>query len=486
VPIGLQSLRIGLSMALRIGLDSPTTVNVYPILGDSNAYGQGVTNNADGGFGLTTPFTTVQLSSHIAPGVAFPPVFADFVGTLQPYTNPNNPSMGIELTMGQALFAAGAKPLMAVMAVSGSTLATEWLPTSTYPAAGAGNLYNLFVARMRALGTVRAITVHLGTNDASTAPMSSAFQSNMTAFLAALRADFSAGLVVAWVKTNVNGSGAFTSTVRAAQVAVAAGDPNLLLIDNDDIALTDGFHFDADGYITIGQRAAFAIADKLGLARQTVTTTPAVLGWGPAAHGAGALAPRSWPGTLVGDLELGIGTTGLVAAAQTTPAGWALVASTNLTSVFAGLNQQVALYQRAGSNGGAATAFADTNNFNAFKCFTVRGPNANPAIDVVNGSVNNNFDTGPLSIPSITTTAANEIVLIFQGGYSGGANGYAATNAGLTSVQLIQSGTYAIGSDFQVIGLTSGIKAAAGATGAASGTSTNSAITVGLQIGIKP
>lgn len=458
------------------------------ILGDSNAVGIGDTDQTDQAFGITTSYPLVQFNTHYSLGVADPPTWqTDVSGDLRPYHAGGSSGMGIELTLGRTMYQAGAKPFIAKMAISGSTLGTEWKPSATFPTTG-GNLYTQWVARMHSLEassgkTLGTVVISLGTNDATNTTLASAFAANMAAMVSAIKTEFGATTTVVWIKTNVNSVGTFAGTVRTQQATAASSDPTLVLVDNDDLTLTDGAHYFADGYLTLGQRVAFAALDARGYPRQAVTGAfPAVLGWGPAARGAGVLTPTSWPGTQAHDREYLVTTTGLADAAQTTPSGWTLV--TAVTSTFTTLKQRISIYERevtqvmlnANSGRTAPTSVPDTNNFNSAKLFTVRGnPGITPVTSVVASSANNAFGT-TLSEAGITTTATGNLVLVFTGGYSGGANPTSVANSGLIAVTEQQDGSYVIGSDYQVINLTSGLRAGSGVLGASTLTSTASGI----------
>lgn len=471
--------------------------------GDSNTTGIGVGDSADTGFAVGTPITTTPYNRHYAVGVGPPPTFVDFpsantFGSLGLYAASSTQSLGMELTLGPALVAGGLpSPAIALMSVSGSTLAVEWLPTGTYPAAGAGNLFNLFVAYAKGIAGGRSIPVsvwNLGTNDALDAGQANAFQTNMGAFATALRAAFGANHVIVWVKTNVNTGNAFTSTVRAKQVAYAATDSLFYLVDDDDLSLLgDGLHFLTNGYLTLGQRAAAGALSKLGYAAQTVTGAPSVLGYGPESHGSSSpLSVVSWGGERDGDLQLLHVNLGIVAGSITTPAGWTLVDT--VSSTAAGVTEQTAVYTRAvttallNANGGhmpaASVAFATAARA-AAKTYTVRGPNANPTVDTSAFTGPNTFDTGPTAHTGVTTTAASELVAVFSGGYCGSSGTMSATST-LTGFRQIQDTATVIVTDREIMDLWTGTQAAAGATGNVSVSSSANMAKLGAVIGVKP
>lgn len=498
--IGVQiGARIGVQIGARLGSSSAGLL--VALIGDSNAVGIGDTDRADkldpGGGAMTVPFAGCTFNARYATAVANPPTYVDVAtGSLRPYAPGGGSGMGMELTLGRVLASAGASPWLGKQAITGATLHVEWKPTGTFPTGT--NLYRQWVGRMHDLEAasgrkLAAVVVSLGTNDAADTTQASAFQVNMAAFAAAVRVDFGATTPVVWVKTNTNTTNTFTSTVRSAQVAAAVADTGIVLVDNDDLPLTDGLHYESDGYQTLGQRVAFALLDRLGYPRTPAAAVPAVVGWGPAAYGAGALSPRSWPGARAGDREYLFVTTGLTDVAITTPAGWSLIANTAQTSTFAVTNKQRgAVYERlvtqamldANAGRTAATSIADTNDLNAAKIFCVRS--ATPTTDASAGAANNSLDAA-LALPTVTTTANNELVLLFAGGFTGSVSALLAiTHAGLTGVTLHQTAAYLIGSDFQDLTLASGTRAAAGATGVGAMTATANLVSVGAAVAVKP
>lgn len=498
-------LRVGLRNGLRSGLNPGATATIVAaIAGDSNGAGIGVLDARDPTFASTN--TAVQYNMRYSNGTGPPPVFVDTpyadmtLGQLAGYAPSNSQSMGIEITLGPTLLASSAAPAILKYAVSGSTLANEWLPTSTYPAAGSGNLYHLWVARMHAfeaqLGkTLDIITVSLGTNDAAAVGTANAFQANMGTFCTQVRLDFP-GAVIVWIKTNPNTGNTFTSTVIAGQIAYAATDPLLALVDNTDLGLLgDGLHYLTDGYLTLGQRCAIAGLDKLSIARRAVTVTPAVIQYGPTAHGAGNLSIIAPGDVQNGDLLLLGVVTGVLGIANATPTGWTLVKTA--TSTASGATEHLSVFSKAATTADITTNLghagpasyvadlADAENIGQMIC--LRGPNANPTVDVSQATGPNTFDTGPATVTGVTTAAAHELVLVFSGGFCGSNNGMAITNGTLASFTELLDGAHLLpDTNFQVMTLTAGQLAAAGASGSFAMTSTANMIALAVVVGVRP
>lgn len=512
--------RIGLAVGIRgglavgIGADPEGPGGFFAtlltsVIGDSNTVGIGTGDAADTGFNVKTPVPAVPYNAHYANGTGPPPTFVEYpgdgvFGPLSLYAASGGQSMGMEMSLGPEMVNATANPAIAKVGVSGSTLATEWLPTSTYPAAGAGNLFNLWVARMHAAEAacgkkLVAVFVHLGTNDALNAGQAAATQANIGAFCTAARSAFGAGLVIVWVKTNLASTPTNVAAVRSGQVAYAGTDPLFALIENDDLPIKgDGLHFQEGSYLELGQRCAYAALDLLGFARKNISTTPAVVGYGTEVHGAANLVVPSWGGERDGDLQLMHVTCGIVTGSIATPSGWTLVnASGDATG--GGVHENSSVFSRKvttallGANSGhmpSTTVTITTATRNAAKVYTVRGP---AALDVTNvdqsaGTAAAVFNSGPFAITGVTTTAANELVCIFTGGYCGSspANPMAVTAAGLANVVEVQDSVAVIVTDRQVLTLTTGQLAAAGATGSPSATSGANMVMVGHVVSIKP
>jgi hypothetical protein len=471
-------------------------------IGDSGAVGFGTGDSADTGFLVGTPITAVRYNARYATATGPPPTFINFpgfrvFGALALYDVSGNQSMGSEMSLGPTLLTAADAPcIIKADAVTGSTLAVEWSPTGTYPAAGAGNLYHLMVTQVHALEAqvgrlLDAMIVELGTNDAANAGQAAAYATNMNALIAQLRIDFP-GVKIVLVRPNPNVPNASMATVLTNFAAVIAGDGTLKLVETDDCPLSGSFHCTSNGYLSQGQREGIAVLDTLGYARQNVTTTPNVVGYGPEAHGTGNLTVIPWAGSRDGDLEVMVVTIGLATGTITPDVSWTLASSSGDATAI-GVHENSSVYTRAVTNAAlvnghmpAATVTVVTATRNAAKIFTVRGPNLNPTVDAVQGVANNAINSGPVSITGVTTTAANELVMRFTGGFCGSNSLTTLTDAGLTSVRKVQDSACVIVTDREIITLHVGTKAVSGATGAASMTSSANMIVVGNTVSVKP
>ncbi len=182
----------------------------------------------------------------------------------RPYSAPT-PNMGIELTMGRTLGAWN--PWIAKMSIGNTSLAVHWLPTGTYPAAGAGNLTNLAIARMQAAisrsgGTPGGVIWIQGEADAADLTQSNNYETNLLALVDHWRATFPA---IPFIIIQLNNTTTFTykATIRAAEAAVAAARSGVYVVDVDDIPTT--LHYGADDLAEIGPRAGAYAANAAGL-----------------------------------------------------------------------------------------------------------------------------------------------------------------------------------------------------------------------------
>lgn len=182
----------------------------------------------------------------------------------RPYSAPT-PNMGPELTMGRTLGAWN--PWIAKMSIGNSSLAVHWLPTGTYPAAGAGNLTNLAIARMQAAvsrsgGTPAGVIWIQGEADAADLTQSNNYETNLLALVDHWRATFPG---IPFIILQLNNTTTFTykATIRAAEAAVAAARPAVYVVDVDDIPTT--LHYDADQNAQIGTRVGAYAANAAGL-----------------------------------------------------------------------------------------------------------------------------------------------------------------------------------------------------------------------------
>lgn len=412
----------------------PSTVDLLVAkIGDSGAKGYAFGAGADPGFLVGTPNEAVRYNMRAADAIGPPPVFVDFpapltLGPLALYDDPSSLSMGSEMSLGPTLLTAVARAcVIKACTIPGTTLAVDWLPTGTSPAAGEGNLYHLSRAQIRAFEaqvgrTLDALIVEAGTNDGASADHAGAALANYTALIAQGRADFP-GVAIVLVRPNPAVPNPHMDQVIAAVNAIAAGDPTVRMVDTDDLPLAMSAHATANGYLSQGQREGFAVLDALGYPRQA-PAEPTVVGWGPEVHGTGDLTAIPWAGSRPGDLEVMPVVVGLAALGAVTPdATWTL-ASESGDAAAIGVHAGMVVFTRpvtsdllAGRKWTPAAHVAITGTTrNAAKIFTVRGPAPGPTYAAGVGFASSTYGTGPTTIPGGPGTGLR---LWFTGGFSG-------------------------------------------------------------------
>ncbi len=511
--IGTRSLRIGLSMGLSVdGVVAGSTVGaLIALVGDSNCVGIGVANTADPRFAVNTPISTVRYNTRYAASVnaGSTNTYTDYpgfqtLGSLAPYADPNGQSMGFELGLGQTLTARGVpSPVIVKHGVVGATLAVEMNPTGAYPAAGAGNLFNLQVAQLQAFQTstgkaLGAIIVSAGTNDAANLGQANAFGANMGAWCAAMRAIFGSGLLIVWIKTNpdVVNANVNAPTVIAQQVAYAATDPLCILIDQADCAqVSDHLHDTANSYVTIGQRAGSAIATGLGYPSVPTSASPVLVGVGPTGVSTTNPTAVSHGDQFNGDTEVLTVRTGYFAhGIVVTPAGWTpqgVTTDSTASGVTVGLTvftrQVTTALLNAGNGHMPPTTVTITGSTgNTATAWTVRGPNPNPTIESITLTSSAVIGTGPLVTPAVTTGGVDRRVALLTGGFCGSAGTLTETNGTLTGFGERSDGAAGIAANFMIDTWADGSRAGAGTSGAFNVSSSANAIQINAVIVFAP
>lgn len=154
-----------------------------------------------------------------------------------------------------------------------------------------------------------AVAQFLGTNDMAQSSTADLFQTDATAFIAQYRADLSVPSDCPIILPRVRSGATASTTVRAAQAAIAAADANVFLIDLDDLSVYDGTHYTIAGLTTIGARLFDVYTGaSMGL------VAPMVAWWNADDHGTpnmtddGAGLISSWKDR-IGGLELTAATT---------------------------------------------------------------------------------------------------------------------------------------------------------------------------------
>lgn len=479
-----------------------TSPGLVIIAGQSNATGRGDVGTSDRGLDLASIFVNCLINQQTSDATTNPIVWDNTIATrtLRPYRVSGQPGVGVELSLGRYLYqyngSGGQIPFLGKYAINGSALASYWLPSLGDDAAipGTDNLFTQFVAYIRALEVesgfpLKAIVWIQGEADATVAAQAGAYETNMTAFVDALRTEFGAEFAFVINKLHVDCVEVYTPIVREAQRAFALNRSRVFLVDCDDIPLPVGdVHFAADSMASLGNRLAEVVAEALYPGRNTdrvASAAPFIQAINePCARGVDALIPRIPPHEEGDDIYLVV-VTGLANTPPVTPPGWTLEVSKQ--SITGGNYVNLYLYRKraSGPNTGFPT-IDDTNALNVALCFTVRGAGAT-AIEAFTTSSNNAYNT-TVNVPTVTTLGANRLALHIVAGYSGDPNiafsGW--TNGALTGLEENRDSSFNVngGGDGLFIAVASGVKTAAGATGATTVTPSNISINAAISLSI--
>jgi cysteine-rich repeat protein len=257
-------------------------VQVFIVGGQSNAVGYGSDANllppalyapqADVRFWFDEGsfFSIVNPSLRIDSGDAFVPLAFQSDPSTLTFAGPVD-GFGPEIKLGRLLADAASMQIAVVkFAVSGSSLAVDWNPAT--PGSFYHQMRDDVAGALAALaaagdsGQVAAFFWMQGEADAMTGPTAAAYEANLTAFIAQLRADLAnAALPFVFGRINVNidtsccFSFPFKDAVRTAQANVAGAVARTAMVDTDDLPLiADTLHFTAAGQLGLGERFANA------------------------------------------------------------------------------------------------------------------------------------------------------------------------------------------------------------------------------------
>lgn len=267
---------IGARVGVSVGVNGVPPTSIVVIAGQSNAAGRADTDDITPSALQTlleTPFPSVLLKQKLAQSTLDPIVWdSDYATTaVQPRVNPTQ-NMGPELSMARYLDRANPNQFrLAKFALGGSGLNDNWRQGSAYPGSpiGGPNLFAQFISFMQAAetelnGRIAAIVWVQGETDALDTSDAAAYQANFTQFISDVRVSFP-GVPFIFNRLHSANAGTFVSTVRAAQTAVDAAVDGTTMVDCDDLTLTDGQHFSANSYVTLGDKFGLAVLGALGL-----------------------------------------------------------------------------------------------------------------------------------------------------------------------------------------------------------------------------
>jgi len=233
--------------------------HVYIVAGQSNATGRGDPDALPADYKLDYP--AVQLAAQIDCDDTYPdPCTSEATewGDLAPRLTQH----GVELSFGRALQARGGRDVYILQCGTGGTGMVSWEPDRVVGARLYQRMFEFLAARqaeLRPINSVRALIWIQGEADAKNVNHAAWYESRLTEFIAAVRADIRDALPVVLTQLHAEADYPYCDVVRAAQVAIAADDDLVTLINNDDLTLTDGAHYDSASYVTMGERIAAAL-----------------------------------------------------------------------------------------------------------------------------------------------------------------------------------------------------------------------------------
>lgn len=278
-----RNLSIPAILALFIGalasISHAGVVLVYLQGGQSNADGRASTSGLP-----TSPVNLQQPQADVAyffhtQGSAH--ALDSMLTTLRPGMSETS-RFGPEITFGRDMadyFSGTPSVSVAVIKYGngGTNLHTQWKAGGVRrtPTTGDGSEYvtfqNTVTAGLAAISaanpgdtvTIAGMTWMQGESDNNSAANASAYETNLTNFIADVRATYGANLPFVIGEIAVNGGNTNTATIRAAQAAVAAADSLTGFVDVDTFSMQDSLHFSPAGQMSLGSGFALEMQDIL-------------------------------------------------------------------------------------------------------------------------------------------------------------------------------------------------------------------------------
>lgn len=235
---------------------------IYVLAGQSNMVGYADATTSSFSF---TPHLPTAMRPKIWDGNRFAPLVA---GSTNQARNPI--SMGPELAFGVVQSAIIQQSAYLVKyAAGGTTLAVDWVPNTSYSGQFGLMQYrvDLAVAYLAGQGKIPVIMSFLwaqGETDAQTLSYANNYQTNLTAFAAALKTiafpkytlSPNYRFVISGLPAQSTTTLPYLTTVRNAQVTVGAATGNRYFSTLDLTLKTDLIHYDGTGAVNLGTRFA--------------------------------------------------------------------------------------------------------------------------------------------------------------------------------------------------------------------------------------
>ena len=251
-------------MALLTATTHADVVRVYLQGGQSNADGRAAVSGLP-----TSPTNLQQPQADVAfffhtQGSAH--ALDSTLTTLRPGMSETS-AFGPEITFGRGMADAyGGDPTTSVAIIKyangGTNLHTQWKAGGDATTTGDGSEYVVFqntvTAGLAAISSANpgdtillaGMIWHQGESDAGSTATASAYQANLTNFIADVRSTYGAGLP--FVIGEIADNGGTYTTIRAAQAAVASADALTGFVDVDTFAMQDSLHFSPAGQMDLG------------------------------------------------------------------------------------------------------------------------------------------------------------------------------------------------------------------------------------------
>lgn len=266
-----------------IGSGATFENNIVAVVGQSNALGQqwssNITNSLRTGIGNAQ--ADILETHKWAQNRSSPAVWTSEQTTAAPmaaYTSSvNNNSgqstnlIGFQQTLAYHLNFFGYEHRQTGFAMSGTNLETDWLGTYQDPDPNLLEQSITYLQEQEIVhnGRIKVIAWAQGESDAQVEAYANAYEDNLTTVFEAYHEAFPNAIIV-FYKLHTGCNATYTSTVRTAQVAVAAALSDYVhMIDVDYMVeafyLPDGYHFSADAYVALGHLYGNAIMDALGI-----------------------------------------------------------------------------------------------------------------------------------------------------------------------------------------------------------------------------
>lgn len=203
-------------------------------------------------------------------------IMYDYTRSLQPrpFLSPT-PNMGTELSIGNYVDSIQSDCFDLIKVAAGATsLAVEWDPDGAFPAlpVGGPNLFMTTINRVLASATQLGCRIAAwfwvqGESDALDFAQASAYETNLTKFIARVRRYFpGVPFGISRISEQLLPSlYLYKELVRTAQVNVATNVPGCFFVDTDDLTLDSFKEYVPNSYAAIGYRAGPKLIRKIGI-----------------------------------------------------------------------------------------------------------------------------------------------------------------------------------------------------------------------------